>query len=169
MKIKVYVVQTCIPERGEKPLFPSVFATPKAAEAYADARLREEWDAAGLCDDNGDALPYPGNWREANRAIAAEISDGSWGEWELTVHEIDLGPLAVVMEGGVIQRVLSAGPLAGGEVAVIEYTDRSDDWDAMIPQDHGEPARAVTGSIKIGKSKAWLERALAAIPAKEAA
>ena len=84
----IYVVSTCIPDRGEKPCQPNVFATLAEAESFADQMLRNEWDTAALEDDDGNALPYPGDWREANDAIAASYDDGSWGEWDLTSHEV---------------------------------------------------------------------------------
>lgn len=170
MKIKIYVVSTCIPEPGERPCFPNVFTKLEDAEAHADKMLREEWVNNGPCDeDSGELLPYPGDWREANNTIAAHIEDGSWGEWELTEHEIDLGALAIVMEGGAIQSMLSTGPLAGNSVTVIEYSDKSDEYDVLIPQDGGDPAPAAVGKIEIEESANWLLRALMAINEMEAA
>lgn len=91
MKITFWVLSTCIPERGEKPCHPQVFGSLTDAEAAADAALREEWTIHGLFDEEtGDLLPYPGNWREAHNAIAKSIGDGSWGEWEITTHEIEI-------------------------------------------------------------------------------
>lgn len=84
----IHVVSTCIPDRGEKPCQPNVFATLAEAEAFADQMLRNEWDTAALEDDDGNALPYPGDWRAANDAIAASYDDGSWGEWDLTSHKV---------------------------------------------------------------------------------
>lgn len=88
----IYVVSTCIPDRGEKPCLPNVFATLLEAEAFADQMLRNEWENAPMYaeDDEGQErpLPYPGDWREANDTIAASYDDGSWGEWELSAHEI---------------------------------------------------------------------------------
>ena len=44
--MKIWIVSTCIPEPGEKPCIPSPFATEAEAEAYADARMREEWEVS---------------------------------------------------------------------------------------------------------------------------
>ncbi len=88
--MKVWIVSTCIPDRGEKPCIPDAFATEAEAEAFADKMLREEWDSHAPQDDEGEPLPYPGDWRAANDAIAADHDDGSWGEWQITAHEISL-------------------------------------------------------------------------------
>jgi hypothetical protein len=42
MKVRVWVVSTTIPERGEGPCIPSVFGSEAEAEAYADKMLRDE-------------------------------------------------------------------------------------------------------------------------------
>lgn len=99
-KITVHVVNTCIPDQSE-PTIPSVFATLSGAEAFADKMLRAEWETNGPEDDDGNRLPYPGSWDEANRQIAAEHADSEtkWGEWEITSHEVEtaapLDPLSV--------------------------------------------------------------------------
>ena len=91
MKITVWVVSTCIPERGEKPCQPAVFGSEDEAESYADEMLRGEWGTNGPDDETGERVPYPENWRRANELIADLHDDGSWGEWEITSHQIDIG------------------------------------------------------------------------------
>jgi hypothetical protein len=87
--ITVWVVTTCIPDRGEKPRLPIVFATEAEAVAYLEEMLRNEWDSCGPYDDEGEhKRPYPGNWQDANDQIAADYDDGSWGEWQLSCHNI---------------------------------------------------------------------------------
>ena len=90
----VYVLVSCLPERGEaKPTIPDVFTDKAAAEAKADEYLRAEWAANGPEDDEtGERLPYPGDWREAESVIAEanEDSDTPWGRWELTEHTVTL-------------------------------------------------------------------------------
>jgi len=64
MKVRVWVVSTTIPERGEGPCMPAVFGSDVEAEAYADTMLRDEWNAAAIADGEADeAMPYPGAWR----------------------------------------------------------------------------------------------------------
>ncbi|MCW5697351.1 MAG: hypothetical protein KIS96_11550 [Bauldia sp.] len=79
---ELWVVSTCVPGEAE-PCFPSVFTTYAAAEAYADEMLRAEWDANQPEDDEGNVLPYPGNWLAAVEHLAAE-NPGTWGKWEIT-------------------------------------------------------------------------------------
>lgn len=140
MKITVWVLSTCIPERGEKPCLPQVFGSLTDAEAAADAALREEWTIHGLFDEEtGDLLPYPGNWREAHNAIAESIGDGSWGEWELTSHSLDLGNLAVTLEGGMIQCIVTDGDvLKGALITTIDYDTEGGDEDALVEVEQGD-------------------------------
>jgi hypothetical protein len=78
MKIKVWVLSTCIP--GEtKPSFPEVCGTEEAAEALADEKLREKWEAAGQYDDE-----YPDDWRAAQEALI------DYCRLEITSHVIDV-------------------------------------------------------------------------------
>lgn len=146
MKITVWVVSTCIPERGEKPCMPSVFGTEAEAEAYADRALRDEWATNGPDDfETGERLPYPGDWRKANDLIAAEHGDGSWGEYEITSHHVEIGSLAVILDGGLVQGVVTDGNvMVGGEVTVIDYdTDGADDDEVTaIEQGDGNVADA---------------------------
>lgn len=90
MKITVYVVNTCIPERGAEPCMPMVFSTEAGANAYADAMMRGEWANAGTETDDGQSEPYPGDWRKAQERLAQNFDDGSWGTWEITTHHLDL-------------------------------------------------------------------------------
>lgn len=91
MKITVWAVISCIPERGEPPVWPAIFATAEEAEAHAERELRNEWEAVGEWDEEENRLAdYPGNWREANERLKAKFSDGSWGEYRLITQEIEL-------------------------------------------------------------------------------
>jgi hypothetical protein len=69
MKVKVWVLNTCIPEPGEGPCMPTVCGSEQAAEAAADKELRDEWDADPPEDDDGEPLPYPGDWRIAQEKL----------------------------------------------------------------------------------------------------
>jgi hypothetical protein len=92
MKVKVWVVSTTIPERGEGPCMPFVFGSEVEAEAYADKMLRDEWTCAAISDGEADgAMPYPGDWREAQNRLVEFYGDGSWGTWEITGHDVDIG------------------------------------------------------------------------------
>jgi hypothetical protein len=54
--------------------------------------LRAEWNAAGVTDDEtGAAAPYPGGWRQAQDQLVQFYGDGSWGTWEITSHEVEIG------------------------------------------------------------------------------
>ena len=92
MKVRVWIVSTTIPERGEGPCLPSVFGSEVEAEAHADKMLRDEWACAAVSDGEAEgAMPYPGDWREAQNRLIKFYGDGSWGTWEITVHDVDIG------------------------------------------------------------------------------
>lgn len=87
-EITVFVVTTCIPDRGEGPCFPDVFGTEAEAVAYLEDMLKMEWALHGPTDEEtGKCLPYPGDWSDAQDALVAEF-DGEWGQWQLTSHKI---------------------------------------------------------------------------------
>jgi tartrate dehydratase alpha subunit/fumarate hydratase class I-like protein len=91
MKVRVWVVSTTIPERGEGPCMPAVFGSDVEAEAYADTMLRDEWNAAAIADGEADeAMPYPGAWREAQDRLIKLYGDGSWGTWQITAHDVEI-------------------------------------------------------------------------------
>jgi hypothetical protein len=116
-----------------------VFGTEAEAESYADEMLKSEWESNGPYDDDtGKKLPYPGDWRKANDAIAAGFTDGSWGEWQVTCHEIDIGDLAVVIDGGLVQAVVANGALADCPVTVIDYDTDGADKDELSEVDQGD-------------------------------
>jgi hypothetical protein len=93
MKVKVWVLSTCIPEPGEGPCMPTVCGTEQAAEAEADKELRDEWDTHPPEDDDGEPLPYPGDWRIAQEKLVEWLGP-SWGTYEITGHEVQLPPEA---------------------------------------------------------------------------
>ena len=37
-------------------------------------------------------LPYPGDWRGAQEAIVENDTDGLWGRWEITPHDLHNAP-----------------------------------------------------------------------------
>jgi hypothetical protein len=163
MKIHIFVVTTCIPERGEKPCLPSVFGTEAKAIEYLEEMLQEEWRSHAEWNEEGtELLPYPGNWQEANDALAKFYSDGSWGQWQLTSHEVDLGNLAIVLDGGLVECAVADGPLVGGDIVVIDYDTEGADDDELteVPQGSGMVADAIVGYRDIG-------RAAITIPANE--
>ena len=91
MKIKIWTVATTIPEAGAtEPCEPASFGTEEEAEAWAEKQLQEEWNCRGLCDNEGNPLDYPGDWRAANDTIHDRDDEGNWGEWRLTSHEIEV-------------------------------------------------------------------------------
>jgi hypothetical protein len=95
MKVRVWVVATTVPERGEGPCMPFVFGSEAQAEAHADKMLRDEWQSAEIPDgEAADAMPYPNDWREAQRRLIKFYGDGSWGTWEITVHDVEIDGLA---------------------------------------------------------------------------
>lgn len=90
-EIRVFVVTTCIPERGEGPCLPDVFGTEAEAIAHLEYMLRAEWEQYGGYDEEtGERLPYPGNWQDAQEQILAGFTDGSWGQWQLTSHIVTI-------------------------------------------------------------------------------
>ena len=96
MKVRVWVVSTTIPERGEGPCMPAVFGSDVEAEAYADTMLRDEWNVAAIeADEANEATPYPGDWRVAQDWLIKFYGDGSWGTWQITPHDVELIDLPV--------------------------------------------------------------------------
>lgn len=96
IKVKVWTVTTCVP--GEpKPCMPSVFGTEADAEAFLNEMLRAEWKHHGSIGDDGEPLPYPGNWRAAVAAMAKE-NGGEWGQWEMTSHYVMLATADLEIE-----------------------------------------------------------------------
>ncbi|BAV52546.1 Uncharacterized protein MLTONO_p0076 (plasmid) [Mesorhizobium loti] len=92
MKTKIWIVSTCTPERGEGPCLPEAFGTEEAADARLEEAMRDEWQIAGIFDEEGDGeLPYPGDWREAQRRLNSFHEDGSWGTWQITAHLVEIG------------------------------------------------------------------------------
>ncbi|BCG83369.1 hypothetical protein [Mesorhizobium sp. 113-3-3] len=92
MKTKIWIVSTCTPERGEGPCLPEAFGTEEAADARLEEAMRDEWQIAGIFDEEGTGeLPYPGDWREAQRRLHSFHEDGSWGTWQITAHLVDIG------------------------------------------------------------------------------
>lgn len=147
MKIKIYVLNTCITDENH-PCHPEVFTSYDAAEAVAEERLRAEWEHNAPCDDDGEPLPYPGNWREANNEISAENPE--WGQWELTSHEITAPDpeVSIILEGGIVQDVVTADErILGMPYRVIDYdTDGADEADLYgIPQEDGSLSDAYVG------------------------
>jgi hypothetical protein len=91
MRVKIWVVCTTIPERGEGPCLPALFGTAIEAEAYAETSLRDEWDASGMTDEEtGVPAAYPGDWRSAQDRLMQFYGDGSWGTWEISAHEVEI-------------------------------------------------------------------------------
>lgn len=90
IKTSIWILCAAIPERGEPPGFPNVFTSEDEAESFAEGRLQEEWEGYAPTDDDGELLPYPGDWRKANDALVEINGDGSWGQWEMTSHEINI-------------------------------------------------------------------------------
>lgn len=98
MKIKVWVVSTCVPGETE-PCIPSVFVTETAADAYLNQMMADEWEANGPENDDGSNKPCPADWREAMRIIHEEKNlgtvDEKWGQWEITSHEIEIANVSL--------------------------------------------------------------------------
>lgn len=86
--MKIWIVTTVDPEAGGQCITPNVFATEAEAVAFLDGVMRQEWEAYGLEDDEDEPRPYPGDWQKASDALAAHFTDGSYGEWMLTPHEV---------------------------------------------------------------------------------
>lgn len=84
---KLWIVSTCIPG-DTTPCLPLPFYTEEEAESYVNQQLKEAWPHHGLCYDDGDPLPYPDDWREAQNAIVESDTDNSWGKWEISVHDL---------------------------------------------------------------------------------
>ena len=121
----IHILSTCIPMDG-KPCIPEVFTTMEAAEAAADARLREEWEQHGTQDDDGNLLPYPGDWRTAQEHISACCESDIWGEWELTSHA-DADPIrdaAPAMLAAMEKIVEQTAPFSSNQHGVLGYVHR---------------------------------------------
>lgn len=88
MKIKVWVLSTCIPGAAE-PCLPEVFGTEAEALAAFDERMRGEWEHNGPADDDGELVPYPGDPVKAHDLIVSDAR-GEWGQWQLTSHKVEV-------------------------------------------------------------------------------
>lgn len=159
MKINVWVLSTCVPGESE-PCLPSVFSTYAEAEAEAEKMMRSEWQYNGPEDEEtNEKLPYPeGGWEEAHEAIKEATSDGDplWGQWEITSHEVEiepppLPPLTLILEGGMIQNILSPDPdrFGGLEVTSIDYDCDGASDPAEVLQGDGTWVKAVVEGWKI--------------------
>lgn len=88
---RFWIINTCIP--GETvPSWPSLFASEAEAEAKMDRNMRDEWERNAPEDEDGNPLPYPGDWRGAQEAIVENDTDGLWGRWEITPHDLHNAP-----------------------------------------------------------------------------
>lgn len=88
IKIKVYVVTVHLTD-GNEPCLPRVFGTREEAETHLEESIREDWEAEALQDGDGNALPYPGNWRAAHDALCERLGN-DYGEWALNVVEVEI-------------------------------------------------------------------------------
>lgn len=145
--MQIWSLQTCIPDRGEKPCIPELFTSFEAAEAKAEERLRAEWVELGPYDEDGEPLPYPGSWQSAQTALLSFITDGSWGEWEISCHNVEMPADPV--------RDAAPDMLAALRKAI-------DDWPTWDDQD--EP---VNGGDLVEWFGNWRKSALAAIAKAE--
>lgn len=75
-----------------EPSWPQVFTTEAAADAAFEKEMREEWDRAPPENDVGVALDFPADAVEAHEMMV-EYHGSSWGQWEITPHEIDHLPM----------------------------------------------------------------------------
>lgn len=133
--LKVWVVSTVVPNSLD-PCVPEVLPTREAAEAHLGERLREEWEYHGDCDDAGERLPYPGDWRQA---LAAMSKDPLWGRWELTSHNVPAS--AVAIERSATPGLPDHGAIAAGLEAC--------DW-SNVPIGNKAIIRAAIESLKSG-------------------
>lgn len=90
--MKIWILCTTVPNDPE-PCWPQVFTSEAAADAAFETAMRGEWEAAGIEDEHGNKLPFPGDPEEAHDQIKDHyLYCGSelWGQWEITAHEIDV-------------------------------------------------------------------------------
>lgn len=115
MKLKIWIVSTCIPEPGEGPCMPNVFPAEAAAEGYADKMMRGEWESAKPVEGpDGVPEPYPGDWRKAQERLVTYCGP-TWGKWEITSHEIEVQHDAGIMLEALRAIVKTADDLNGGK------------------------------------------------------
>lgn len=89
MKVKIWVLSTCVPDENE-PCWPQVYASEEAAQKGFREAMESEWRSNGPEDEEtGERLPFPDDPDEAHERIA-ELQDAEWGRWELTSHEIEI-------------------------------------------------------------------------------
>lgn len=148
MKITVWIVTTCIPERGEtEPCLPSVFATEAEALAYLDASLRSDWENNQPYDDEGNPKPYPGHWQEANDWLAADDGEGTYGQWQVNSEEIEVSATQAfnnAVETAVQHRfgaMMSALSNASG--AICSLQEQIDQMSGMFSDSDGAIAQSI--------------------------
>jgi hypothetical protein len=87
MKIKVWVISTCVPDENT-PCLPEVLGSLDAAKAKFDELMRAEWEANQPEDEQtSEPLPYPGDASKAHEILA---KNPRWGHWQITGHEIEI-------------------------------------------------------------------------------
>ena len=139
MKILVWILCTCLRDEG-RPCLPEIYTSEEAAVKAFDAYMREEWKVNAPEDDHGTQLDYPGEAGEAMRQMRA-WKGPDFEEWEITKHTIDvsldppLGPIGVVVEGGVVQGVVSSDTrLTDTNAVVIDYDTDGVEHTYSVPQ-----------------------------------
>lgn len=88
MKTKIWVLSTCLPEEFA-PCLPHVFGSISDAEAGATRLLMEDWEHCAPCGDDGEKVPWPGDWTEAANAMV-EAGQGTYSPWELSAHDVEV-------------------------------------------------------------------------------
>ena len=89
MKVKVWVLSTCIPE-DPQPCWPEVFGSFAEAQAAFKEAMTSEWESNGPRDEETGALePMPADMDQAHDRLSEYCGD-EWGRWEITTHEIEV-------------------------------------------------------------------------------
>ena len=165
MEIQIWIVNTCIPEEGEKPCIPSPFGTAAEAEAYADEMMRGEWESSRVEDDDGEPVEYPGDWRAAQERLV-EWNGPGWGTWEITTHKIPIATnpsrIAITVSGGVAELADAENWPEGLSLYIVDY-DCGDMDDEELSQvegpctisTHTSPYGNMTGHFASKVAEAW--------------
>lgn len=138
MKIEIWTVSTLVPG-DTAPIAPVAFASEKEAEAFLEAKVKDDWETADLEGEEGKPIPYPGDSFQATIVMREHYDDGSYGEWEMHYHEVDLpdpprASIVVCISGGVAQVDDAVNWPANLDVYLVDYdTGYGDDDTEKLP------------------------------------
>ncbi|WP_024516986.1 hypothetical protein [Bradyrhizobium sp. Tv2a-2] len=93
--MKIWVLSTCVPDDPE-PCWPRVFTSVEEADNAFEQVMRGEWERAEPNDEDGNKRDFPDDPFDAHEELK-DILGSSWGQWEITEHEVKVPLLATLI------------------------------------------------------------------------